>query len=172
MEVRPWDDEAMEALAKKSIVNLTDGEKRFMIKQIWGNAKGSLAGTYANKMLSDEDLQATAEYLAWQYQQPLVNMASPAAVKVAMVEGTSTVEGQLCILELKELMQRSKYVVVPIHSDAPLHWTALVLCMEGDAAASEVKKIWYFDWCSACIPSNRNYARKILRLLTIADFSL
>ena len=169
MEVLPWVDEAMEPLPKKSIVGLNDGEKRFMIKQIWGNCKGSLAGTFPKKMLGDEDLKATAEYLAWQYQQPLVNMASPAAVKVAMVEGTSTMEGQLCILEVKELMQRSKYVVVPIHSNEPLHWTALVLGMEGDAGASEVKKVWYFDWCSACIPSNRVYARKILRLLTIAD---
>ena len=113
-EVVLWDDEAVQPLVKKSITTLTTGEKRFMIKQIWNQQKCSLAGTLPGKMLTDEDLKAIFEYLQWQYQQPLVTMADPATVKLAMVEGISTVEGQMCILELKEVMQRSRYVVIPI----------------------------------------------------------
>ena len=169
-EVLPWSTEAMLELKKKSLGTLTDGEKRFMVKQVWGNALGSSASTMQGKMLNDADLCAIFEILQYQYQQPLVTMVKAAAVKLAMCEGVSTSEGQLCILEIKYTMERCNYAVLPIHCEDPLHWTVLVLHMEA-LGSDKVKEAFYFDWCRPCMPGNRNYARKVLRLVTIADTS-
>jgi len=164
-DVCPWDDEALQPLVKKSINTLTDGEKRFMVKQVWGNSQGKLLGALKNGMLSDEDLVSIHEFMQWQYQMPDVALAAPCAVKLACFEGASTVEGSGCILELKELMQTKRIVVFPIHAD--LHWTVVVLEME-EIGSMKVKRAHYFDWMEPCVARHRNFARKLLRLLTIS----
>jgi len=165
-DVLPWDNEALEALPVKSARTLTKGEKRFMVKQVWGNHQGSLAGTLAGRMLADADLKCLHEYLQWQFQQPQIALAEPGVVKIAAVEGHTSEAGAQCIMELKELMKTKKVVVFPIHGDAPLHWTALVLEMKA-VGSGVVDKAYYFDWCKPLIAANRNYARKILRLCTL-----
>jgi len=168
-DVCAWDEDKLKPIVKKSINTLTDGEKRFALKQVWGNQKGGLEGTLKGNMLSDEDLTAIHEFLQWQYQMPDVALASASVVKVIVVEGASTVEGATCIMEVKELMKTKRVVVLPIHAD--LHWTAVVLEME-DIGSMIVKSVQYFDWIEPVVVRNRNYARKLLRLLTIVEDSV
>ncbi len=66
---------------------------------------------FENQMLVDEDLRAIFEYLQWQYQMPEFAMARPGVVKVACYEGMSSPEGGACIWEMKDLMEKFKYVV-------------------------------------------------------------
>ena len=173
-DIVPFEEDLMEPLVYKSMNQLHKGEKRFMVKQVWGNNAGSLGSTAKGQMLEDEDLQLTFEYLQWQYQSPEVSMISPNVVKVAAVEGFSEPGGRHAILEMQEAMQIFKYVVLPIHADTPLHWTAVLLVMHSDAEEEEVdnggvkkvKEIFYFDWCES-MKWNEAYARKVVRLLTL-----
>ena len=162
-EVTPWNPEDIEPKAKISIAALTDGEKRFMVKNIWGNQKGSSDNCRKKEMLADDDLLAVHEYLQWQYKQPLIALADASAVKIACVEGASTDSGVDCILQLQDLMKTKHIVVVPVH--AALHWTALVLHMK-ELGQVEVKEVEYFDWASELSKANAAYAKKILRLMT------
>ena len=163
-DILPWEEDAMQSKKPKSIAQLTVGEKRFLVKQIWGNCGGSLGSTLKKHMLADEDLRAIFEFLQWQYQMPEFAMAKPGVVKVAQHEGMSSAEGGGCIWEIKDLMEKFKYVVLPIH--ATLHWTALVLVME-EGSTGKVEEVYYFDFLPT-VKLNQQYARKILRLLTMA----
>ena len=165
-ECLPWDDEAMERKEMKSQSNLDRGEKRFMVKQIWGNNVGNTDGARDGCMLDDADLTAIHELLQWQYKQPLIALAGADLVKLACIEGHSSEVGAQCLYEIKELMKVKKVIVLPIHADEPLHWTALALVMT-DVGSSKVEEAFYFDWLKNPAPRNQSYARKILRLLTI-----
>jgi hypothetical protein len=162
-DITPWEEEAMQPKKAKSIAQLTAGEKRFMVKQIWGNSKGTLISSMKNQMLADEDLHAIFEYLQWQYQMPEFAMIRPGAVKVACYEGMSSPEGVSCVFEMKDMMEKFKYVVLPIH--ASLHWTVLLLIME-EGDTGKVKEVYYFDFLPT-VQLNLQYARKILRMLTV-----
>jgi hypothetical protein len=164
-EVMEWKDDEREEFKKKSMTNLSDGEKRFQIKQIWGNDKGNYGGTLPGRMLEDTDLMAIHEYLQWQYMEPNIALVKPAVAKVVAVEGHSHTGGSACIAEIQDYMKTKKIVVIPVHSDSGPHWTALVLEMQ-EIGSLVVKKVWYFDWVKPLVASNRNYARKILRLIT------
>ena len=157
----------MKPLVKKSMQQLTIGEKRFMSKQIWGNHLGVL-GAAPKRMLTDEDLKAIFEYLQWQYQMPEVGYVPPTSVKLICVQGASFEGGADAIREVRQIMQRSKYVVLPVHGDAPLHWTVVVLKME-EVGTMAVEKVSYLDWLKPCVAANRNSAMKLLRLLTIGE---
>jgi len=163
-DVCPWTEEDMEPIAKKAVNSLTDGEKRFMVKQVWGNNKGSMKGTMKDAMLTDEDLLGIHELLQWQYQMPLVGIAPPALVKLACVEGASTEIGSQSILELKELMKTKRVVCMPIHAN--LHWTVVRLTMK-EIGSLEVERAEYYDWLEPMAGKNCSYAKKILRLCTL-----
>ena len=55
-DVVPWPEaaEPMEPLQMKSMIQLNKGEKRFQIKQIWGNQKGYATQCAERQMLDDE----------------------------------------------------------------------------------------------------------------------
>ena len=167
-DVVPWDEDQMQAMKMKSFSTVTNGEKRFMVKQIWGNDLGDTDSSRNGEMLADTDLTAIFEYLQFQYQQPKVAMATPSAVKLACVEGASTPEGAACILDIKAIMKTSTHVVIPVHAEMPKHWTAILLEME-TLGSIKVKRAYYFDWLKPLQVRNRNYARKILRLLTLEN---
>ena len=167
-DVVPWNEDQMPAMKMKSFSTVTNGEKRFMVKQIWGNDLGDTDSSRNGEMLADTDLTAIFEYLQFQYQQPKVAMATPSAVKLACVEGASTPEGAACILDIKAIMKTSTHVVIPVHAEMPKHWTAILLEME-TLGSIKVKRAYYFDWLKPLQVRNRNYARKILRLLTLEN---
>ena len=49
--ILPWEEDAMEGKKAKSTAQLTVGEKRFMVKQIWGNCGGSLGSSLKTRCL-------------------------------------------------------------------------------------------------------------------------
>ena len=55
--------EEMEPKMMKSLNTLTCGEKRFMVMQMWGNNVGDASRTQPGRMLADEELTGTFEYL-------------------------------------------------------------------------------------------------------------
>ena len=169
-DVCPWSDAEAKPIEKAKLNTLTDGEKRFMLKQILCNTTGegdlNLQSTKPGEMLSDEDLTATHELLQWHYKQPYVALAPPNVVKVLAVEGTSSIGGIQCIADIQEMMKTKKVVVLPIHAE--LHWTAVVLWMK-EIGSLDVDHVDYVDFAEPIAVLNRNYARKVLRLLTLGE---
>ena len=163
-DVLPVEENTMETIEVKPISQLNKGEKRWMCKQVWGMNGGSLGSEKPGNMLTDEDLQAIFEYLQWQYQICEVTMVDPAIAKVIAMEGLSTAGSAECVQKCRDLMEAFQFVVVPVHSHVGPHWTAIVLQTEEESA--KVKNCWYFDWLPT-MQSNRSYARKILRLITM-----
>jgi hypothetical protein len=160
----PCEEDPMEPLNMKSIGQLTRGEKRWMVNSAYGNSGVMLGSTEAKQMLTDEDLQVTFDYLQWQYISYRVAMLKPSCVKVAMMEGLSTEEGSLAVLEAKEIMKQYDYVVVPVHSEVPLHWTVIMLRMK--TGSDEVEQCHYIDWLQN-VENNRRYAQKFLKFVTL-----
>ena len=159
-----WEPEAMEPLPRKPMNQLNRGEKRFMVKQVWGNSAGSLQSSQDKQMLTDEDLRCSFEYLQWQYQLPEFHLFAAAEAKFLCYEGLSSEEGVAALLRLKELLKHMEYVVIPIHADSPLHWTCLVLHCKDGAVVENL----YFDWLPT-VQSNAAFARKLLRFVTLED---
>ena len=173
-DVVPWKDDLMPPLHMKSMVQLNKGEKRFIIKQVWGNEKGGALQCEPGRMLEDDGLRAIFEFLQWQYQLPEFFLAGAAQVKLLGTQGVATDEGCNVAFELKEHMQVMKYIVLPIHADAPLHWTFLVLVMEEKAEEEQqgeerkVKDVMYIDWLKD-MQSNARVAEKVLSILTVGE---
>ena len=154
-EIQPFD--------MKNMTKLTGGEKRFMIKQIWGNSM-TYPSIAANGMLADSDLRAYQEYLQWQYQAQEVRMADPNVVKLLTTEGSSTEEGLMSMFQIRDDLTQALHLVIPIHSDNPLHWTFIVLrtAKQGDLAITGVE---YVDWLHG-IKSNRDAADYVFQLIS------
>ena len=150
--------EEMEPRDMKSIATLSCGEKRFMMKQMWGNADGTAVRTEPGVMLADDDLTGIFEYLQWQYQQPEVVMVKASMAKFLLVEGVKTWQGMMAIQEIKDMFCRCEVLVVPIHCETPLHWTFLEIGRMNDG---EVKYLKYYDWCRG-MEMNRQLAQLFL----------
>ena len=165
-DVLPYVPESMQPLKMKSNGTLNRGEQRFMIKQVWGNSKGTYASMQKGRMLEDEDLVLIHEYLQFQYMRPEMTLADPDVVKFACMEGSSSDGGAEAIFKLRDLLDAFEYVVFPVHADNPRHWTVLLIHVK-DPVLKQME-CWYFDWLPT-VQSNARYARKLLRLLTLQE---
>ena len=150
------------ALEKKNLSRLTGGEKRFMIKQCWGNDMPDHLAP--GGMLSDAHLRAAYEGLQWQYQAQEVRMASATVAKIVASEGPTTPEGVMAIAQLKEELQLSLHYIVPVHCSAPLHWTFLSIRTK-EQGTEEILGVDYIDWLHG-VSGNRVRAEMIWQCLS------
>ena len=143
---------------------MTSAERGFIIKACCGSDTGFAVHGEPGRMLADTDLVIISEYLQWQYMQPEVIMMGGPGVKCAIHFGTEPGEGALALQEIMDAMQVKRYVILPVHCDAPLHWTVLVLHVEKDSC--RLLGVQYYDWCSGMVES-RALAQKLLGLITL-----
>ncbi len=135
----------LESLKYKSVNLLTAGQKRFMIKQVWGNGPAKKACCIPKSMLSDEDLAATYEFLSWNYQQQDVRVAKASICKLVCDLGTETEEGLYSVWELKDQLKQAKWLILTIHATSPLHWTFIVVKTK-EQGSEEITEVRYIDW--------------------------
>ena len=76
--------------------------------------------------------------------QPNIGLASASAVKVAAHYGLANEDGMIALQEVKDMLVQKSVLICPIHCDAPLHWTFLVLWSDEAGRVLDVK---YVDWC-------------------------
>ena len=162
-EVVPVKNHEPKPLEWKSLNKLHTGEWRWLIRTICGTQRINRDSLPKQRMLTDEDLQASFELLQYQYQRPEVRLASPSAVAFLLHDSATTEAGLLSVLQLKEEMKVSRYFVVPIWSPSPLHWTVLELDC-GEPGADELRGVTYYDWLSN-MADNRARAQIVLNLL-------
>ena len=149
----------MKPIDDKRSTQLQSGEKRFMIKQVWGNDAVSGADNIpARAMLSDRHLKLIYEWLCYKYQAQEVRMADPCIATMVIEEQGQTEGSVMGVLQMQEELALSKYYVVPIHSDKPLHWTFLCLCKAGQGN-QDVIAVEYTDFL---IDMSDNLARATL----------
>jgi hypothetical protein len=63
-------------------------------------------------------------------------------------------------------MKAFSVVLLPVHCDAPLHWTVLVLYTELETGA--ILSVKYYDWCSG-LKESRMLAQRLLSLLSFSE---
>ena len=153
----------MKPIIKKNLSTLTTGEKRFMIKQVWGNhAPDKLAS--GNSMLSDTHLRAAYEYYQRQYQAQELRLASASMVTHILTEGVDTPAGSLALATMKEEMHASKIYILPVHSETPLHWTFITI-KKAQQGTDEIESVEYTDWLLG-VESNRFKAEVLWAMLS------
>ena len=113
-------------------------------------------------MLDDVHMKMYWEWLQWQYANLTVAFADPNVVKI-VARDVGTEEGLYCIFELQDLLKRSEVLILPIHSEAPLHCTAIEV--RSPAGSTDVTEVRYFDWLGN-VGSNRAYAEKVWAAVT------
>jgi len=155
--------EEVDPKSMKSINSMSNAEKRFCIKQAWGNAVGYAVIATPGTMLSDEDLTLISEYLQWQYMMPEIQVMNAAGIKVVAHFGLTSPEGALVLQELRDALKIKKVVVCPIHCEAAMHWTFLVLMAD---EAGKVLDVEYWDWLTN-VESNAGIAQQLLTMLTL-----
>ena len=165
-DVTELKEEHLDPIPFKNFGSMTIAEKRFLIKASHGNDTVYTFRAEPKQMLDDADLMLLFEYLQWQYMLPEVALAKPAAVKIATHLGTSEQAGMLALLQLKDAMAAFQHLVLPVHCDAPLHWTFLVLHLKKDSA--EIVSVEYYDWLNGLVESAR-IAQRLLSLLTFEE---
>jgi len=158
----------LEEREMKKLTSLTGAEKRFIVKACWGNGPGYAVGGEPKTMLADDDLIVCAEYLQWQYMEPLVRMLQPAEIKSALHFGRDDSAGKLAMQQIMDAMGSALYVILPVHCDVPLHWTALQLKLEKDSV--KIEEVKYYDWCGK-IEESARLAQKLLTLVCMAGGS-
>ena len=115
------------AIGYKNVNTLMAGAKRYLVGRIFGRTQEVKSALPEQSMLSDTDLRACYEYLAWQYQRQEVRMAEAGVIQMLVAEGTSTEEGLMAIWEVREQMAESLFYIIPVHGDKPLHWTCIIV---------------------------------------------
>jgi hypothetical protein len=157
----------IEPIAQKFSTSLQGGEKRFIIKQVWGN--GDVSGKDdipARTMLSDRHLKLIYEWLCYKYQAQEVRMADPVIVSLVTEEQGQTDASMMGVVQMLDELALSKYYILPIHSDKPLHWTFLCLCKAGQGK-QDVIAVEYTDFL---IDISDNLARaKLLWKLLVPE---
>ena len=97
-----------------------------------------------------------------------MHLANPVCVKILTEQGL-TEDSLMVMQQLQEQLKIAKELVIPVHSDSPLHWTAMVLTTKEQGSA-EVTEVAYYDWCAdvhsnriaACVMGIRASAPKML----------
>ena len=163
VEIPAEQENMMKAKEMKALGSLTKPEKRFMMKTAWNNSAGYALNGLPGKMLDDGDLWVIFEYLQWQYQQPVVGMVKANIVKLALVFGDSP-DGEMAIMQIKDAMRQCEVLLLPVHCDAPLHWTALELHMKPDS--DEIIGVKYGDWLGG-LEQSANLAQLLLNLISM-----
>jgi hypothetical protein len=152
----------MPAKVFMTVGKLTAGMKRFMIRQAWGQDAGHAVAGLPGRMLEDGDLTCIYEYMQWQFCMPGVKMCKAAVVKIATHFGGESPAGNLAVQEILDGMKQADVMVLPVHSDAPLHWTFLVLKVD----SGSIVEVEYVDWLQN-IAVNRKSAEKLLYMLCL-----
>ena len=155
-------EEDMDPKQLKRLGSLTIGETRHILKACCGNETCWELGGNPGHMLSDADIMCIEELLQWQYQAPEVCMVKPSIVKIVIHFGLEQEAGRLCLMELKELVKVKKFLILPVHCDAPMHWTFLELEME--EAVDNIVAVRYWDWCRN-METSAALAQKLLSYL-------
>ena len=162
-DVVPVTGKEIEPLERKNLSTLTQGERRFMLKQCWGNAAPEDLPAL-NSMLSDSHLRAAFEYYQWQYQAQEIRLALPTLVSLIVAEGADTDAGLLALVSLKEQLRQAKVYIIPIHSEESMHWTFITI-RKKNQKSTEIESVEYTDWLKG-VQSNRDKAEKVWALLT------
>ena len=169
-----YDEEAMQPKVFKSLGEMTVAEKRFIVKQAAGNGELYTIAKEPSQMLDDADLVVIFEFLQWQYMQSQVCLIKPVVVKMAIHFGladdivvpgedaAAASPGRMALMQIRDSLKQFEHIVLPVHCDAPLHWTVLVV--ETEPGSEVIKNVQYYDWCAG-MQLNRKLSQRLLSLL-------
>ena len=94
------------------------------------------------------------------------NPLSSTDIRMTTKFHTSEEAGMLSLLQIKDAMKQFEHVILPVHCDAPLHWTVIALRLEKGSA--EILEVSYYDWCNG-VKESAVLAQRLLSLLTFSE---